>query len=193
MSRGVLGWDRTATFLLALLLVALGAAAALWGTGQLSRVWAGAPAELSTSSLSAAYDASWWRAVSATAGLVATLLGLRWLLAHLPRTHAAPLRLPGSGPAGRSTLDGSSAVTAAAEVLGEAPGVTAASGRLKQTRGQVVAEMSLTAGPGADLAAISARIDAVSADLAQVLSRDDVRTRVRVRTARKDRPGPRAR
>jgi len=193
MSRRVLGWDRIATFVVALVLLAVGVAALLWGAGQLARLWASAPDQVTTSAVSDVYGYPWWRAVSIAAGVVLTLLGLWWLAAHLPRTHVAPLRLPGSGAGGRSSVDGSAAVSTAMEVLAEVPGVRSASGRLKQTRGQVVAEMAVTAGPSTDLSALSASIDAVSADLAQVLSREDVRSRVRVRIARRDQASARVR
>jgi hypothetical protein len=186
MSRRVLAWDRIAVFVVAVVLLALGAAVALWGAGQLTRLWAGAPDRLSTSGVTATYGQSWWRAVSIAAGAVLTLLGLWWLLAHVPRTHVGALRLPGSGSHGRLSVDGDSAVAVAADVLADVRGVRSATGRLKQTRGQILAEMSVTAGPGTDLAQLSAQIDAVSADLAQVLGRDDVRARVRVRIARRD-------
>ncbi|TXR56115.1 hypothetical protein [Quadrisphaera setariae] len=193
MSRRVLGWDRTAAVLVALVLLALGAAAVLWGAGQLTRVWSAAPEQLSTTPLDDVTATSWWRWTSTAAGAVLALLGLWWLLAHLPSTRVGPLRLPGSGRGGRSTVDGSSAVAAAAEVLGELPGVRASSGRLREVRGQVVADMSVTAGPRTDLAALSAGIDGVSSDLARVLGRDDVRSRVRVRIARRDRAAARVR
>ncbi len=186
MSRRVLGWDRTAAFLLALVLLAAGAVVALFGAGQLTRVWASAPDAVSTTRLTDAYGAGWWTGASIATGVVLTLLGLWWLLAHLPRNHVGALRLPGSGSRGRYSLDGGSAVSVAADVLSDLRGVRSASGRLKQTRGQVVAEMSVTAGPTTDLAELSGSIDAVSADLAQVLSRDDVRARVRVKIARHD-------
>jgi len=186
MTRRVLGWDRTAALLVGLALLALGVAAVLWGAGQLTRLWPGAPQQLSTATATDVYGQSWWRPVSTAVGAVLALLGLWWLLSHLPRTRVGPLRLPGSGPAGRSSLDGGAAVAVAAELLGEVPGVRSASGRLREHRGQVVAEMSLTAGPHADLGALARSVEDVSADLAQVLSRDDVRARVRVRVARQD-------
>lgn len=186
MTRRVLGWDRTATLLVAVVLLALGAAAVLWGADQLTRLWPGAPQQLSTAPATDVYARGWWRAASTAAGVVLALLGLWWLLAHLPRTRVGALRLPGSGPAGRSSLEGGSAVAVAAELLAEAPGVRTASGRLREHRGQVIAEMSLTAGPHADLGALARSIEDVSADLAQVLSRDDVRARVRVKVARQD-------
>lgn len=191
MSRSVLGFDRLAALVLGLVLVAAGAAAAAWGLGQLTRVWAGAPQAVSTAGAGDVYGQSWWPGAAAAAAVVLALLGLWWLFAHVPRRSTGPLRLAGSDRSGALAVDGSSAAAAAADVLAETPGVRSASGRVVSDRGQLVAEIDVTAEPDADLAEVAAAVDATGAQLAQVIGRDDLRGRVAVHVARRQRQGSR--
>ena len=191
MSRSVLRFDRLAALVLGLVLVAAGAAAAAWGLGQLTRVWAGAPQSLSTAGAGDVCGQSWWPGAAAAAAVLLALLGLWWLLAHVPRRSTGPLRLAGSDRSGALAVDGSSAAAVAADVLTETPGVRSASGRVVSDRGQLVAEIDVTAEPDADLAEVAAAVDATGAQLAQVIGRDDLRGRVTVHVARRQRRGSR--
>lgn len=187
MRRSALALDRTASFLAGLVLLGVGLAAATWGAGQLRRLWAASPTELQLRTATDAYAQSWWPWAAGATGLVLLAVAVVWLLEHLPRRGTGPLRLPGSSRAGVLTVDGDSATEVAAEVLGEVRGVRSATGRLVRERGHLLALLTVTAEPSTDLSALSAEIDQVSSDLRQVLGRDDVRARVRVRLARNDR------
>jgi hypothetical protein len=190
VSRTTLGFDRFAALVLGLVLVAAGAATAAWGLGQLTRVWAGAPQSVSTAGVGDVYGQSWWPGAAAAAAVLA-LLGLWWLLAHVPHRSTGPLRLTGSDRSGALAVDGSSAASAAADVIAETPGVRSASGRVVSDRGQLVAEIDVTTEPDADLAEVAAAVDATGAQLAQVIGRDDLRGRVAVHVARRQRRGSR--
>lgn len=184
MKRSVLGLDRFLTLLLALVLVVAGAAAIAWGAGWLPSLWAGAPSELDPAPVTTVLGAGWWGGVSLAAGIVLGLLALWWLLAHRTHHGVGPLRLPGSDATGPLTLDGSSAADMAAEEIAGTRGVRSARGRVITDRGELLADLSLTVEPDADLAAVAAATDDVMADLATVLGRDDVHARVTVKVAR---------
>ncbi|WP_432497586.1 hypothetical protein [Kineococcus gypseus] len=192
MTRRVLALDRLAALVAGLVLLALGLAAAAWGAGQLPRLWPAAPAELRLSTATDAYAQSWWPLASGAAGAVLVLLALWWLLAHLPRRGVPHLRLPGSDRTGALAVDGGSAVQAAAEEVAALPGVRSADGRLVHERGHLLAVLTVTADPTADLAELVDGVERVSGDLRRVLGRDDVRGRVRVQVARRARAAARA-
>jgi len=192
VSRRVLGLDRFLALLLGLVLIALGAAVGAWGLGQLTRVWASAPEQTSTAgATSTVLEASWWPGAAAAGAVVLGLLGLWWLVAHVPRRSTGPLRLSGSDRSGTLLVDGSSAAQTAAEVLAETPGVRSASGRVVSDRGQLLAEISVTAEPSVDLAELAEAVERTTADLNTVLGRSDLRGRVAVRIARRERSQPR--
>lgn len=193
MSRRVLGLDRFVALLAGLVLIVVGAGIGAWGLDQLQRVWASAPTELHLETATNAYDASWWLWASGAVGAVLVLLGLWWLLSHVPRRSTGPLRLDGSAASGALRLDGDSAASMAAEVLAETPGVRSASGKVVRDRGEQVALLTVTAEPTADLAQLGREIDRVSAELRTVVGRDDLRGRVRVRVARRAKDQPRVR
>ncbi|NIZ93341.1 hypothetical protein [Kineococcus rubinsiae] len=187
MSRSVVGLDRVLTLLAGLLVVAAGAAVAAWGGGWLVQVWAAAPRTLQLRTASDAFSASWWPWAAGAAGVVAALLALWWLLAHVPRNRVGDLPLRGSGRGGRLALDPSGAAATAADVLAATPGVRSASSRVVRERGSLVVDVSATVEPTADLTAVVVAADAVTADLRQVLGRDDTRARVRLGVARRAR------
>ncbi|MGQ7294914.1 hypothetical protein [Quadrisphaera sp. KR29] len=185
MSRKVAGFDRLVVFVLGLVLIAGGAAVGAWGLGLLDRVGITGPQQVSTQAVTDATGASWWGYATAAAAVVLGLLGLWWLLAHVPHRGADALRLPGSSPAGTLWLDGDAAVAVAAQVISEVPGVRSASGKMVSERGQLIAELDVTADPEVDLVELDHAMSTASADLATVLSRSDVRGRVHVRIARR--------
>jgi hypothetical protein len=194
VSRRVLGLDRFLALLLGLVLVALGAAVGAWGLGQLTRVWPSAPGQVSTGPVTNALGASWWAGAAAAGAVVLGLLGLWWLLAHIPRrSTGGPLRLSGSDRSGALSVDGSAAAQTAAEVLAETPGVRSASGKVVSDRGQLVAEISVTAEPSVDLTELAEAVERTTADLNTVLGRSDLRGRVAVHIARRERSQPRVR
>ncbi|MBC3760108.1 hypothetical protein H7K62_00210 [Quadrisphaera sp. RL12-1S] len=188
MSRKTAGFDRLAVFVLGLVLLAGGALVGAWALDLLPQLGVPAsavPQKISTAGATDLTGASWWAYATAAAAVVLGLLGLWWLLAHIPHRGADPVRLPGSSAAGTLVLDGDAAVAVAAQVISEVPGVRSASGKMVSERGQLIAELDVVADPEVDLVALDHAMVAASADLNTVLSRADVRGRVHVAIARR--------
>lgn len=179
ISRRTLAVDRVAAFVVALVLIAGGAAALIWWF----RLVADLPTSVPASTLHDASTRSWWPWAVAVGGLVLVLVGLRWLVAHLPRRAVSHLSLPGSDRSGRLRVACRPLAAAAAESMRTTPGVTSSSGRVRRERGQLVATLRATITPDADLATVASAADSVARDLARVLERDDVRCEVRLRVA----------
>ncbi|RYB94722.1 hypothetical protein EUA93_10425 [Nocardioides oleivorans] len=184
--------DRTATFLLALVLV-LGGAASIWW-------WSGATinghqplATSDTSQVAQVVDDSWFAWVAALVGIVLALVGIRWIAAHLTRSRVKHLVLGGSDATGRLDVAGSKVADAAADALATTVGVRSARGAVVRDRGQLVATLSAVIEPDADLALLARRADEVSAQLAGALGRDDLHCSVQFRVASRGRALPRAR
>ncbi|TRW44105.1 hypothetical protein [Georgenia yuyongxinii] len=192
MSRAVLALDRTLAFVLGLLLLAVGAAAVAWWAGELDRVWPTVPDTLRLGAASSAVSAPWWPWAAGVAGIVAMLLGLWWLIAHVPRRNVGTLALPGTPGRGSLRIDPGAAATTAAQVLAEAPGVRSVRGTVHDDRGELVAALSATIEPTADLATIVDRAERVSAELGHVLGIEAARGRVQLSVARRGRRLPRA-
>ncbi|MEJ5943814.1 hypothetical protein WDZ17_00710 [Pseudokineococcus basanitobsidens] len=184
MKRSVLGLDRFLILLLGLVLLVSGVAVGAWGLGYLSTVWSGAPDELSTTPATDVLSASWWGWAALAGGVVLGLLAVWWLVAHRTHHSIGPLRLPGTGSQGRLTLDGSAAADVAADVIARTRGVHSAKGKTIADRGQLVADLHVTVEPDADLRGVAEATDAAMADLAVVLGRSDVRSRVTLDVAR---------
>ena len=193
MRRSVLGLDRVVAVLLGVLLLAGGIAMAAWYNGNLRRLFPQFPKELSTDQAGDLATAGWWPWATGAAGALFVLLGLWWLLSHLPRRGVGPLVLPGSGRTGRLSVDPSGPATAAAEVLSDPPGIRTATGRVRRDRGELGGARTATMDPRADLTEVIAATDAVAAGLNRVLGRDDARARVLLSVARRARAQPRVR
>ena len=191
MRRSVLGLDRIVAILVGLLLLVAGIGAAAWYTGGLRRLWPGFPRRLSTDGTADVLDTDWWPWAGGAAGALAVLLGLWWLIAHLPRRSVGPLVLPGSGRAGRLLADPAGIATTAAEVLAETPGLRSVRSRVLRDRGELVVALAGTVDPRADLTDIVAATDAVAGELQTVLGRNDARARVHLSVARRARAQPR--
>jgi len=193
MRRSVLGLDRVLAVLLGLILLVAGLGAAAWYNGNLRRLWPRFPRQVSTDQAADLLNSSWWPWASGAAGALAVLLGLWWLLAHLPRRGVGPLVLPGSGRPGRLLADPAGIAATAAEVLADTPGLRSAHGKVIRDRGTIVVALTGTIDPRGDLHEVVAAIDAVATDLRSVLGRDDVRARIQLSVARRPRTQPRVR
>jgi hypothetical protein len=191
MRRSVLALDRVATVVLGLLLLVTGVAAAGWYTGALRRLWPVFPKRLSTDRVSDVLNTGWWPWTAVGAGAVAVLLGLWWLIAHLPRRGVGLLVLPGSGRAGRLLVDPGSLAGTAADVLADSPGIRSAHSKVTRERGELVVTLTGTIDPRADLGEVVSATDAVATQLRAVLGRDDARARIRLTVARRARTQPR--
>lgn len=177
MRQSVLAFDRVLVLLLGLALLVLGLGAIAWQTGLLARLWPGAPDELhvDTSQLTSKPN---FAVIAGAAGVLLIVLGLWWLIAHLPRRGVGPLRLPSTDLPGRLTVDPNAAVATAADVLAEDPTIHSATGAVLADRGQLVVRLRADVDPYADLATVAESCDAVLADLATVLPPDRLRSRV---------------
>lgn len=181
-SRRTLFVDRLATLVLALLLLGGGAAAAYWWSGR-----SPFPGTLDLAVVRDTTGAAWFPWVAALVGVVLALLGLRWILAHLGRPTVSRLHLTGSGSGGRLDANASQVAGAAADALSDTIGVRSARGTVVRDRGQLVARLTATIEPDADLGVVARQADLVSAQLGQVLGRDDVRCSVELRVAARSR------
>ncbi|WP_203790793.1 hypothetical protein [Paractinoplanes rishiriensis] len=193
MRRSVLGLDRVLAVLLGLILLLAGIGLAAWYNGTLRHLFPQFPKTLSTDGAGDVIDTSWWPWAIGGAGALATLLGLWWLIAHLPRRGVGLLVLPGSGKAGRLHVDPSGPTATAADVLADTPGIRTAHGKVQRDRGQLVVSLTATMDPRADLTEVIAATDAVATDLNAVLGRDDARARVVLSVARRTKTQPRVR
>lgn len=191
MRRSVLALDRVMAVLLGLVLLVVGVGAAGWYNGGLRRLWPAFPKELSTAGASDVLNTRWWPWAAAGVGVLAVLLGLWWLIAHLPRRGVGLLVLPGSGKPGRLFVDPSGPASTAAEVLADAPGIRSTHSKVLRDRGELVVALTGTIDPRADLTAVIAATDAVATQLQTVLGRDDVHARIRLSVARRARTRPR--
>lgn len=183
MSRAVLAWDRVVTFVLGLVLIAAGAAAALWWLGTFPR-W---PQQLRTDQTIELTKQPWWPWAVGAAGVLLILLGLRWLASHVPDRGVTHLKLPGSNDQGKLVTQVRPVAAAAADALAATAGVRSARGTIQQERGQLVAKLRATIEPHADLHEIATGSDHVSADLRRVLQRDDMVCQVNLTVARSNR------
>ena len=178
-SRATVAVDRFAALVVAVVLIAGGAAAITWWFHLVG----GLPGSIDVSALTDATTRSWWPWAAAVVGLLLVVLGLRWLVAHLPRRSVSHLTLPGSARSGRLRVAAGPLAAAAAASLATADGVTSSSGRVRRERGQLVAALKATITPDADLGAVAQAADRTARDLAGVLERDDVRCVVRLHVA----------
>ncbi|GAA0297775.1 hypothetical protein GCM10009528_13490 [Kineococcus aurantiacus] len=176
--------DRLVAVVLGLVLVLAGVAAAGWSTGWSDRWFPAVPDRVA---LPDVVGAPWWLVATAIGAVVLAVLALWWLLAHVPRRGVSTLTLPGSGPGGRLHVAVDGPVEAAAAQFALLPGVRSATGRALRDRGELVVELRAVVEPTADLREVSTAADEVSAQLRQVLGRDDVKGRVRLGVARDDR------
>src|SRR5918994_94451 len=138
MRRSVLGLDRFLAILLGLVLFAVGVGAIGWYAGWLRDVWAATPKTLSTAGATDVVEMLWWPWATLGVGILAVILGLWWLIAHLPRRGVGMLVLPGSGKAGRLLVDPAGPANAAADTLAETPGIRSANGKVLRDRGELI-------------------------------------------------------
>ena len=180
MSRAVIAWDRVVTLLIGLLLISVGLAGILWWLGT----FLGWPQQLQADRALELAEEAWWPWAVGAAGILLILLGLLWLAAHVPDRRVSNLKLPGSTAQGRLDAKARPIAGAAAEAFALTPGVRSARGTIQRDRGQLVAKLRATIEQQADLTAIAAAADRVSADLRQVTQRDDLVCQVNLGVAR---------
>ncbi len=182
MSRAVIAFDRVAATIMALLLIAAGLAGLAWWRGDL-----GLSGQLDASAAVDQTTQPWWPWVAGLVGTALVLLGLRWLAGHVITRGVGQVRLTGTGKQGRLTAQVKPVAQAAAEVLQNTEGVRSVRGTINRDRGQLVARLTATIEPQAELAVVTAAADAVSADLKKVLAREDLHCLVNLRVAHRGR------
>ena len=187
MSRGTVAFDRLATTIVAVALLVAGVGAIVWWLD----VAAALGSSLDLSGVRSTIGQSWWPWAAGVVGALLVLLGLRWMLAHLPDRGVGTLRLPGSSAEGRLSAESSPVANAAAELLEGVPGVRSSSGRVLRERGELVAHLGATIEVDADLRTIAAAADEVARDLAMVLGREDLHCQVQLKVATRSRSLPR--
>ncbi|MDQ0375400.1 hypothetical protein [Cellulomonas humilata] len=192
MRRSVLAFDRVLVLLLGLVLIVVGVAAVGWQTGFLESVWPDVPDEV-TVDTGQVTEASSFAVVAGVVGSALVVIGLWWLLAHLPRRSVGSLRLPSGEQPGRLVVDPGPAVATAAQVLADDPLIRSARGAVLADRGELVVRLRATVDPDADLGAVVATCDGVLADLAHVLPAEQLRSRVELSVLRRGEVGPRVR
>lgn len=191
MSRLVRRLDRVVTLLAGVAIFALGLLLFAWSSRSVSWLpWPGFVRDLPESvQIDLIFeDAAWWPWALLAGGLVAILVALRWLVAHLSLRRVGYLTLPddlpddtdptgsaGEAPVGRLLVQARSAVDAAALSFNHRPGVETAVGSLETVDGVLVARVNATLSADADLAQVAADADHVSGLLRSVLGREDLR------------------
>ena len=166
MKRATASVDRTSTAVVGLALIALGGGAVAWERGKFP-----GRERLDAAFVDTAIDAGWWPWALGAAAIVLVLLGLWWLLAHLPRRSVGTVSFAATADTdvdGRLSVDLGSAARSAAKSLAAHDGVVSATGRSVSDRGQRVVEITATLDPAVTT------LDKVTGAAAQ--TRDDVVT-----------------
>lgn len=179
MSRGTLVADRLAVLVAAVLALALGILTLLWWSGR----WSALPDQIDAGPLLDVLGQPWWPWAAGIVGLGLVLVGLRWLVAHLRSQRIGRMALPGSNKEGRLTADARPVAKAAGEALGQVRGVRSSRATISHDRGQIVARLTATVDPDADLHLVAGAADQVSAELRQVLGREDIACRVQLKVS----------
>lgn len=187
MSRATIGLDRAAAIVVGLLLVLIGLAGIVWWIGFFGP-W---PSRVDPRPVLDTSREPWWPWVAALVGVALILLGVRWLAGHLPSGRVSDVKLSGSGRQGRLTASVGPVASAAAELLGQVPGVRSARGNITEDRGQLIANLTATIDPHVELQSVAAAADAISTELKQVLQRDDLYCRVQFKVAPRGGSSPR--
>jgi len=180
MSRTVAGLDRLAALLLGLVLIGVGLGAIAWQTGTLSWTQRGRIAP----GTETATGQVWWPWATGAVGVLLILLGLWWLVAHVPRRRLGEIRLPGSGAAGILRANTNAVAAAAADSLAAAAGVRSATGRAFTDRGRPTIALTATLDPMADLGVAREVAQQVRGEIAQALDGAALATRIHLHIAK---------
>jgi hypothetical protein len=174
--------DRVATAVAGLLLIGIGLLAFVWDR----RLFFDWPNAMNLGGPLAWLRQGWVPWAAGIGGAVLVLLGLWWLLAHLPsrRLHAEPLPGSGAGGQGQVRVELKAVATRAAEDLARLPGVTSCRGRALRDRGQMVIELRPTLAADTDLATFARGADIEAARTQDVLGGTPTALRVRAQTER---------
>jgi hypothetical protein len=179
VSRGVVGLDRFVALVVSLVLIVGGGLTVLWGTRQVDAL--SAPLDLTR--VREALDETWWPWAVGGAGVLLVVLGLVWLLGHVPANGVGRIPLPGSGRSGRLLTEARPVADAAAAAMAPTSGVQRVQGRIRRERGTLTLRLDAVLDPDADLGLVTAAAEQVSGQVRLLLGRDDVTCTVSLRIA----------
>ncbi|MUL47092.1 hypothetical protein FZI85_03970 [Mycobacterium sp. CBMA293] len=154
---------RAAALVAGLVLIAVGTAAVLWPT----HVVLSATEHISTGPVVRHTTSTWWPWELAGAGTLLVLIGLVWLIAHVPIRKAQVLRVAGTTDPGFITVNLDGVASAAAAALGQDSNVQSAKGKAIAHGGTSTVELTVTVAHPAGLASVISAIDATLADVAR--------------------------
>ena len=149
--------------------------------------WEALPNPSDTSSIQRFFEHEWWPWIEGAAGVVLVLIGLRWLLRHLPSAGIKEFNLPSGDGSGRGTVNARSLLSTALDVLSDAPGVRAAKGTMSREDARLVVRIRATAAADADLDRLADATDEVMQQLASASGRNDLETHVHITVSGKAR------
>lgn len=155
--------DRCATLVAGLVVTTLGAAALLWPTHVVRAV----PDRISATPVVRATTSPWWPWELAGAGAVLVLIGLAWLISHVPIRKAPVLRVAGTTDPGTITVNLDAVASAAAAALAQEPNIQAAKGRAVTDRGTSTVELTVTVANPAGIADAVAAIERTCVHIAR--------------------------
>lgn len=177
--------DRTLVALAGLLLAAAGAGLLGW-----QQQWFPQLGEtLRTGAVADAADTGWWPWAVAAGGVLLGLLGLRWLVAHVPGRGPGSVRLASSGVTGRLEADLRATADAVGARLAELAPVTGVRTTTSEARNGSVLEVRARLEPEADAEAVVEAVRTCREELDAAFPDHEVGLRVRVSSPR--RPGRR--
>jgi hypothetical protein len=187
VSRTLTVLDRVLVLILALALIALGVSAVVWQSGRLSLL----RGTLRAPWLATATTTPWWPWATGATGVILVILALRWIAAHITSSKVADVRMAGSTPAGRLTIDLGALATAAAASVQDTPGVRTTTGRALNDRGRRTITLTITLDPHADLTTVTTATDQACTNITTALGDRATALRVHLRTARTTQTNPR--
>ena len=177
MSRSSTALDRTATIVVGLLLVAVGAGAIIWHSGWVN----GLPEIITAPGLALSARSWWWPWAVTLVGVALVLLGLRWLASHAMATRVHTVALTGSGENGSLTTDLGSIAQAAARRLAMDPSVDSAKATAIVDLGRRTLDLTATAASINDITAAATAADQVCCEAITMLGDDTIATRTRIK------------
>ncbi|MUL63007.1 hypothetical protein BOO86_00910 [Mycobacterium sp. CBMA 234] len=154
---------RVATLVAGVVLISVGTALVLWPT----HVVRAAPEHISTGPVVRHTVSTWWPWELAGAGTLLVVIGLVWLIAHVPIRKAQVLRVAGTNDPGSITVNLDGVASAAAAALAEDSNVQSAKGKTIAHGGTSTVELTVTVAHPAGLASVISAIDTTLADVAR--------------------------
>lgn len=176
--------DRVIVLVLGVAFIAGGLALVDWKTGYVL----GTGTELTTASVADQVDASWWPWAEGAAGVLVALLGLWWLLAHLPRRGPSSAALPGSTADGEFSIDLGSLGRVIDDEFGGHGAVEHVNVSFDRSGGRTVGTVSGRLASDAELSTVIETAEEVATGLARVVPERTVHLQIQLGAPRKDRP-----